>query len=101
MIGYLTTPETAAAVTQAIADAQTSRGYPVVWLLVGMPVLTGEHAGLHFIPASDDILSCPLRGNPIQTPRDFPEFETLILLLGGLEARVEIDAATITAPSDL
>ena len=100
MTGYLTTPETAAAITQAIRDAQTSRGYPVVWLLVGMPVLTGEHAGLLFLPASDDILAAPLRGNPILTPRDFPEFSQLIEMLGGLEARVEIDPATITAPSD-
>jgi hypothetical protein len=96
MIGFLLPPATAAAITAAIAAAQTSRALPVTWLLVGMPVLTGEHTGLHFLPASDEILSCPLHRG--MTPQDFPEFAQLLALLGGLEARVEIDPATITAP---
>jgi hypothetical protein len=95
MIGFITTSEISEAVTQAISDAQTSRGLPVFWLLIGMPIYSGEHAGLHFIPADDDILSTPLRGNPIQTPRDFPEFVSLIELLGGLEARIDIQASTV------
>ena len=100
MIGFITTPDTSAAVTQAIRDAQTSRNLPVFWLLVGMPIYSGEHAGLHFIPADDDILSTPLRGNPVQTPQDFPEFLTLIELLGGLDARVDIDPETTKAPDE-
>ena len=98
MIGFITTPETSAAVTLAIRDAQQRRGLPVFWLLVGMPIYSGEHAGLRFIPAGDGILDAPLLGNPRQTPQDFPEFAQLIASLGGLEARVEIDAADIISP---
>jgi hypothetical protein len=96
MIGFITTPEASAAVTQAIRDAQTSRNLPVFWLLVGMPIYSGEHAGMHFIPADDAVLNTPLRGNPIQTPRDFPEFQTIIEELGGLDARVDLPPKDIT-----
>jgi hypothetical protein len=96
MIGFVTTPEASAAVTQAISDAQTSRDLPVFWLLVGMPIYSGEHAGMHFIPADDAVLNTPLRGNPIQTPRDFPEFQTIIEELGGLDARVDLPPEDIT-----
>jgi len=95
MIGFITTPETSAAVTQAIRDAQTSRNLPVFWLLIGMPIYSGEYTGMHFIPADDSILITPLRGNPIQTPQDFPEFASLIELLGGLDARIDIPATDI------
>ena len=98
MIGFITTPETAVGVTQAIRDAQTSRGLPVFWLLVGMPIYTGEHAGMNFIPADDAILTTPLRGNPVQTPQDFPEFAQLIASLGGLEARIDLSLETILQP---
>lgn len=90
MIGFITTPETSAAVTQAISDAQTSRNLPVFWLIIGMPIHYGDYAGMHFIPADDSILSTPIIGNPVQTPQDFPEFASLIELLGGLEARIDI-----------
>jgi hypothetical protein len=96
MIGFVTTPEASAAVTQAISDAQTSRDLPVFWLLVGMPIYSGEHAGMHFIPADDTVLNTPLRGNPIQTPQDFPEFQTIIEELGGLDARVDLPPEDIT-----
>jgi len=97
MIGFITTPETSDAVTQAIRDAQASRDLPVFWLLIGMPIYSGEYTGMHFIPADDSILDVPLRGNPVQTPRDFPEFSQLIALLGGLDARVDIDPSSIIA----
>jgi hypothetical protein len=96
MIGFITTPEASAAVTRAISDAQTSRELPVFWLLIGMTIYSGEYAGMHFIPADDSILNTPLRGNPIQTPQDFPEFTLLIDLLGGLDARIDIDPSIIT-----
>ena len=99
MIGFITTPETSAAVTQAIRDAQTSRNLPVFWSLIGMPIYSGEHAGMHFIPADDAVLATPLRGNPIQTPQDFPEFAQIISTLGGLDARVKIDAQDLIDPS--
>jgi hypothetical protein len=96
MIGFITTPEASAAVTQAIRDAQTSRDLPVFWSLIGMPIYSGEYVGMHFIPADDAVLNTPLRGNPIQTPRDFPEFQTIIEELGGLDARVDLPPEDIT-----
>jgi hypothetical protein len=96
MIGFVITPEASAAVTQAISDAQTSRELSVFWLLVGMPIYSGEYTGMHFIPADDVVLNTPLRGNPIQTPQDFPEFGAIIELLGGLDARIDIDPSIIT-----
>ena len=95
MIGFITTPEISAAVTQAIRDAQTSRGLPVFWLLVGMPIYFGEYVEMHFIPADDDILTTPLRGSPIQTPQDFPEFNVMIELLGGISSRIDIPESHI------
>ena len=95
MIGFITTQDTSAAVTQAIRDAQTSRGLPVFWLLVGIPIYFGEYAGQSFIPADDDIITTPLRGNPIQTPQDFPEFASLIELLGGLDARIDLPVSNV------
>jgi len=95
MIGFVTTPETSALVTQAISDAQTSRGLPIFWLLVGVLIRSSNYAGMRFIPADDEILSTPLRGNPVLTPRDFPEFNTIIDLLGGLDARIDIPATDI------
>ena len=95
MIGYITTPETATAVTEAIREAQTSRNLPVFWLLAGVPILRGPHVGLHFIPADNEVLATPLRGNPVLTPQDFPEFNTIINQLGGLEARIEVPLTDI------
>jgi hypothetical protein len=95
MIGFVTTEEKSAAVTQVIREAQTSRGLPVFWLLVGMQIYSGEHTGMHFIPADDNILATPLRGNPIQTPQDFPEFSSLIAMLGGLDARIDLPPESI------
>ena len=100
MIGFITTPEISASITQAIIDAQTSRDLPVFWLLLGMPIYSGEYIGMHFIAADDEVLSAPLRGNPIQTPKDFPEFQQIIDMLGGLDARINIHAADITLPQE-
>lgn len=96
MIGHVTTPELAAAITTAINHAQTSRGLPVYWSLEGVPILTGEHAGKMFLCSDDASLNTPLRGNPPATPRDFPEFSQLIAVLGGLDARVEVEPAVFS-----
>jgi hypothetical protein len=95
MIGHITNQATADAITAAIKNAQISRGVPVYWLLVGVPVYSGEHAGKVFIPTDDEALNTPLRGNPVQTPQDFPEFQQLIDILGGLDARVNLPATDI------
>ncbi|GAA5117142.1 hypothetical protein JIN84_17850 [Luteolibacter yonseiensis] len=93
MIGFITTPGVSSSLTAAIADAQTSRGWPVVWLLLGIPVITGEHVGNHFIPADDAVLACPVRED--LTPADFPEFAELISQLGGLDARIDLNPEAI------
>ena len=92
MIGYITTQEQAEEINAAIAAAQTDRGLPVFWMIGSIPILSGIHAGLHFIPCDDILLSTPLFGNPPQTPMDFPEFVSIIETLGGLQARVDLDA---------
>ena len=96
MIGHITNQATADAITAAIENAQTSRGVPVYWLLVGVPIYSGKHAGKVFLPTDDVTLSNPLRGNPVQTPQDFPEFQQLVDILGGLDARVDLPATDIT-----
>lgn len=88
MIGFVTTPEISAAITAAIGEAQLSRGLGVTWLLEGLEIRQGEHAGQHFIPADDGILACPVRED--YTPVDFPEFAELVGLLGGLGARLDV-----------
>jgi len=98
MIGFITTPEVAAAVLNGVRDAMLSRGLPHYWSPGAIPIHSGEHAGKMFIPASDDMLATPLHGNPIQRPTDFPEFEQLVAVLGGLDARVEIDTSDIATP---
>jgi hypothetical protein len=98
MIGYITTQEQAEEINAAIAAAQTDRGFPVFWLAGSIPIQSGIHAGLHFIPCDNDLLSTPLIGNPPQTPVDFPEFQVIIETLGGLEARIDIPATDITPP---
>jgi len=93
MTGYITTQEQAEEINAAIAKAQTDRGFPVFWLVGSILIQSGEHAGMHFIPCDDSLLSTPLIGNPPQTPVDFPEFQVIIGTLGGLESRVDFDAA--------
>ena len=96
MIGYVTTQEQAEAINDVIAEAQTNRGLPVFWLAGINPIYSGEHAGSYFVQCDDEILTTPLIGNPPQTPQDFPEFATIIDMMGGLEARVDIPISDIT-----
>jgi hypothetical protein len=95
MLGYITTQKQAEAINAAIAKAQTDRGFPVFWLAGSIPIQSGIHAGLHFIPADDSLLATPLIGHPPQTPVDFPEFVTIIDAIGGLEARIDLGAAAL------
>lgn len=97
MIGFVTTPETAAEVLDAIRDAQLSRGHAHFWTTGSMPIYTGDYAGKTLIPASDEILDTPLRKG--QTPRDFPEFNLLIGTLGGLDNRVDVDRQDLVDPT--
>lgn len=99
LTGYILTEQQADAVLAAIAQAFTSRDLPPYWTPGKYEIFSGEHAGAWFVPASDADLATPLQGNPVQTPRDFPEFAQIVAALGGLEARVELDAAAIVNPN--
>jgi len=92
MIGYITTQIQAEEINAVIAKAQTDRGLPVFWLVGSTPIHSGIYAGMHFVPCDDSLLSTPLFGNPPQTPVDFPEFQVIVEALGGLDARVDLDA---------
>jgi hypothetical protein len=99
MIGFVTTQAQAQAANDAVAQAQIDRGLPVFWLVGSSPIYSGGHAGKTFIPCDDALLNTPLIGNPPATPQDFPEFAQIITTLGGLDARVEIDAQDLIDPS--
>tara|TARA_R110002074_G_scaffold25512_1_gene75561 strand:+ start:24616 stop:24921 length:306 start_codon:yes stop_codon:yes gene_type:complete len=96
MIGFITNTATAALVLDGIREAQLSRGTAYYWTTGSAPIYSGDHAGQMFIPASDALLDTPLRQG--LTPRDFPEFDQLVTLLGGLDARVDLAAADIVDP---
>ena len=96
MIGFITTPETAATVIDGIREAQLSRGTAYYWTTGSEPIYSGDHAGQMFIPASDALLATPLRRG--LTPRDFPEFDQLVTVLGGLDARIDIDPDVLINP---
>ena len=97
MIGFITTPETAATVLVGIRQAQINNGRDHYWTTGAEPIFTGDNVGKVFIPASDEFLSTPLRNG--LTPRDFPEFDQLVTLLGGLESRVVIESEVLNDPN--
>ena len=96
MIGFITDKYTATQVNEAVANAQVERELPVFWLPGKYEVFRGEHVGMCFIPCDEETLSTPLRGNPPLRPTDFPEFQTIIEQLGGLDARVDLPPEDIT-----
>jgi len=96
MIGFITDQYTAIQVNEAVANAQVERGLPVFWLPGKYEVFRGEHVGMYFIPCDNETLSTPLRGTPPLHPTDFPEFQTIIEELGGLDARVDLPPEDIT-----
>jgi hypothetical protein len=95
MIGFVTTQVQAQRINDAVAQAQTDRWLPVFWLPGMCEVYHGLYDGLYFIPCDDKTLHTPLRGNPPLTPVDFPEFQTIIEELGGLDARVDLPPTDI------
>ena len=96
MIGFVTTPEIASTVLDSIKQVQINNGRPHYWTTGAEPIYSGDHAGQMFIPAGDNVLDTPLRNS--LTPRDFPEFDQLVTLLGGLDARVEVDPESLINP---
>jgi hypothetical protein len=98
MIGFITSPETSAAITDAVELAQTSRGLSPYIGIRGMEILSGPNAGQHFLPFDDSALTTPLHGGTHVA--DYPEFSALLAMLGGLEARVSIDPSLVTTPPE-
>jgi hypothetical protein len=98
MIGFIASPETSAAITAAVELAQTSRGLAPYIGIRGMEILSGPNAGHHFLPFDDLALATPLHGGTRIS--DYPEFTTLIAMLGGLDARVSIDPSLVTIPPE-
>jgi hypothetical protein len=98
MIGFITSPETSAAITDAVELAQTSRGLAPYIGIRGMLILSGPNAGRHFLPFDDSALTTPLHGGTHVS--DYPEFASLLAMLGGLEARVSIDSSLVTLPPE-
>lgn len=98
MIGFITTPETSAAISAAVELAQTSRGLAPYIGIRGMEILSGANAGQHFLPFDDLALTTPLHGGTHVS--DYPEFASLIAMLGGLDARVNIDPSLVTLPPE-
>jgi len=96
MIGFVTSPETSAAITAAVELAQISRGLSPYIGIRGMEILSGSNAGQHFLPFDDSALTTPLHGGTHVS--DYPEFASLLAMLGGLESRVDIDPELVTPP---
>ena len=98
MIGFITSPETSAAITSAVELAQTSRDLSPYIGIRGMEILSGANAGQHFLPFDDLALITPLHGGTHVS--DYPEFSALLAMLGGLESRVSIDPSLVTLPPE-
>ena len=98
MIGFITSPETSAAITAAVELAQTSRDLAPYIGIRGMEILSGPNTGQHFLPFDDSALTTPLHGGTHVS--DYPEFASLLAMLGGLDARVSIDPSLVTPPPE-
>ena len=97
MTGFIVPPAIAEAVLGGIAEAQTSRGISPYWTCGSYEIFTGTYAGECFLPFDENMMATVLREK--ETPMDFPETTQLLALLGGLDARVELDASAIIDPN--
>lgn len=98
MIGFVTDQDAKDAILAGIDAAMDVRGLPRYWTTGAQRIHSGPHSGQWFIPASDKLLATPLHGRPPSTPMDFPEAEHMLAMLGGLDARVEIDPEDLRDP---
>jgi hypothetical protein len=96
MIGYIITAEQGYSIFNAINQAFANRGLQTSWNIANTPINSGEYIGYNFIPASDEILDTEIWKN--LKVKDFPEFSNLIISLGGLDARIDIDPLCILTP---
>jgi hypothetical protein len=101
MIGFVTNAALADQILAAIEKEQLDHGLPFYWTVGSYPILSGPHAGKMFLPADDALLATHLRGPKEDkiTPASSPKFAALIKSLGGLEARIDLDARDIAGPA--
>jgi hypothetical protein len=92
MIGFIVTPTLSLQISNAVREAQVSRGLQPYLHIEGMPITTGEHEGKHFLPFDNTALQTHIYGNT--RLGDHPEFATLVSMLGGMSARIDLDPAT-------
>ena len=94
--GYILTRPQAEEVVAAVAGAWIAAGESVGWLPGIHLVHSGTHAGAVILTCADsDLLTIYGRYGLLT---DHELFAGLIASLGGLDARVEIDAADIISP---
>jgi hypothetical protein len=96
MIGFVVTPEVASQAEVSLKVAFSSRKMQPYFTLGAMEILSGEQAGMMFIPFDDSALDV-IRYRNFKLP-DFPEYQEVIGYLGGLDARVEIDPSCLIDP---
>lgn len=92
--GYIVITEVKDAILNQVKQSQESKGLPHYWSPGALEVLAGEHLGKWFIPFTDEMIDTVLRDG--MKPLDFPEGQQLVAMMGGLEARVELDEQDIT-----
>lgn len=96
-IGFITDQATADAVSAAVESACDARGAARFIAVRGMPIFSGSHAGAVFIPLDDISLDQRLMHDKM---RDYPEFQQLVAMLGGLDARIDIDTQDLIDPTN-
>lgn len=96
--GFLTDESTAAAISAGVAAAQDVRGVARYLSAAAMPVLSGPYAGIMFLPFEDSAMEQERHGGLHLA--DFPEFDQLVGMLGGLESRIVIDPSVIVGPEE-
>jgi hypothetical protein len=94
--GYILTRPQAEEVVAAVAGAWIAAGESVGWLPGIHPIHSGPHAGAVMLTCADSDLATIYGRYGMITDHEL--FAELIASLGGLDARVEIDAADITSP---
>jgi hypothetical protein len=94
--GFVTEQATAESISAAVEAACDTRGVARFIAMHGRLIHSGQYAGQVFLPLADsDLQQVMYRG---QCLPDFPEFAQLVAILGGLDARVEIEPSDIFDP---
>ena len=96
-LGFITTQETLSQIQAAADQASLAQGQIPCLAFIGVPFIAGhEHEGKVFVEFSDGLALQKIRKGV--RLKDFPEFPALVGLLGGLDARVEVDPSELVDP---